>query len=334
MGESHWMNTVVFFKNTEQFTQATEHIDFNDFSDKSVPIKMHMGEVKNKYFTPPQFVKIIVNYLINKGATPFLTDTTVAYNAPRKSVSGYKKVAYMHGFSKKKLGCEIIIDDTGFPITIENTIYQVAMHLYNASHIIAVSHVKGHPACGMGGAIKNLGMGGVTKETKQSIHQGARPVYHKQSCTYCGVCAQVCPFNALTVKPDTWEKNQKKCFGCGVCVDACPEQSLSFEQAHFQYALACACKACVQDKTVVYVNDVNRIARTCDCNPFAGPTIAPDIGYLLGTDPVAVDAASLMLIDEVKADVFRKTHHVDPWKQIHFGEQIGLGSSKYNLVEL
>jgi hypothetical protein len=109
---------------------------------------------------------------------------------------------------------------------------------------------------------------------------------------------------------------------------------LQFTDADFGYALACACKACVQDKQVVYINDVNRIARSCDCDPFAGPVICPDIGYVVGTDAVAVDAASLDLIDQQKKNVFYQEHHIDPWKQITYGEQIGLGSRKYSLVEI
>ena len=51
-------------------------------------------------------------------------------------------------------------------------------------------------------------------------------------------------------------------------------------------------------------------------------------------DPVAVDHASLKLIDEVKKDVFQKTHRVDPYKQIRFCEQIGLGSIDYKIIKL
>ena len=87
----------------------------------------------------------------------------------------------------------------------------------------------------------------------------------------------------------------------------------------------------MQEKYVLYINDVNRIARSCDCDPFAGPLLCPDIGYVIGTDPVAVDAASLNLIDKQKKDVFLQEHHVDPWKQIDVAEEIGLGSKTYSL---
>jgi uncharacterized Fe-S center protein len=79
---------------------------------------------------------------------------------------------------------------------------------------------------------------------------------------------------------------------------------------------------------------VNRIARNCDCDPFSGPIVCPDIGYLVSDDPVAVDKASLDLINDVKKDVFLKKNHIDPYKQIRFGEEIGLGSSSYQLIKI
>ena len=79
---------------------------------------------------------------------------------------------------------------------------------------------------------------------------------------------------------------------------------------------------------------VKNIAKSCDCDPFAGPIICPDIGYLVSDDPVAIDKASLDLINNVKPDVFIKENRIDPLQQIKFGEDIGLGSTNYQLIEL
>ena len=68
--------------------------------------------------------------------------------------------------------------------------------------------------------------------------------------------------------------------------------------------------------------------------PNGGPIICPDIGYLISDDPVAIDKASLDLINDVKKDVFKKHSKINPLKQIKFGEEIGLGSSVYQLIEL
>ena len=328
------MSSVIFFTDSEKFHDALVHFNIESFSGKKVPVKLHMGELKNKYFPKPKFVKHVIDELKMVHVEPYLFDTTVAYSGLRHSKTGYQKLAKIHGFTLKKVGCDVIIDDKGIPITVENREYEVAEHLVDTNHIFALSHVKGHVATGMGGAIKNFGMGGVTKETKIRMHHGSRPIYQKDSCTYCGACVEVCPFNALKVKESSWKQNMKSCFGCGVCIDACESGALKYKDADFQYVLACAAKACVQDKKVIYLNEIKRIAKSCDCDPFAGPIICPDIGYLVSNDPVAIDKASLDLVNDVKKDVFEKENNISPLKQIKYGEEIGLGSSSYKLIEL
>ena len=328
------MKEVAFFSDLEKLHEALKIFDIQNFAGKRIPVKLHMGEIKNKYYSKPDFVKLVIDELKMDNVDPYLFDTTVAYPGLRHSKSGYQKLAKIHGFTLKKVGCNVVIDDEGIPITVENRDYDVAEHLVESTHIFAISHVKGHVATGMGGAIKNFGMGGVTKETKIKMHHGSKPMYQKDACIYCGVCAEVCPFNALKVKENFWRQNTRSCFGCGVCVDACKNNALRYKDADFQYVLACAAKACVQDKNVIYLNELKRISRSCDCDPFADPIICPDIGYLVSDDPVAIDKASLDFIHDVKENVFEKENKVSPFKQITYGEDIGLGSSSYTLIEL
>ena len=328
------MKNVVFFTDLEKLHNAIENFNIKGFSNKKIPVKLHMGELKNKHFPKPDFVKYVIDELKSIDADPYLFDTTVAYTGLRHYVAGYQNLARLHGFTIKKVGCDIVIDDSGVMTKVENREFEVAWHLANSTHIFVISHVKGHVATGMGGAIKNLGMGGVTKETKKKMHHSSRPVYRKDACTYCGVCAEVCPFDAIKVKENKWKQNMRSCFGCGVCVENCSNNAMKYKDANLQYLLACATKACVQDKNVIYINELKRIAKSCDCDPFADPIICPDIGYLISDDPVAIDKASLDLINNVKKDIFIKENKVDPIKQINYGEEIGLGSSSYQIIEL
>lgn len=328
------MKKVVFFADLNRLEDALNNFNLQSFEGKIFPVKLHMGEAKNKYYLKPDFVKQVIDELKKVKADPYLFDTTVAYPGLRSLKSGYKKLAKMHGFTKEKIGCEIIIDDKGVRVKIEDRTYKVAKQIYESSHIFTLTHVKGHVATGMGGAIKNLGMGGVTKETKIKMHHGSRPVFKKDACTFCGVCAEVCPFNAISVGEKDWRRNPISCFGCGVCVDACKDKAIVHKDADIQYVLACSALACVKNKNVLYLNELKRISKSCDCDPFAGPVICPDIGYLVSDDPVAIDKASLDLINDVKNNVFENENKISPLKQIKFGEEIGLGSSKYQLIEL
>lgn len=328
------MKKVVFFPDLIKLNDALDNFNIKSFEDKRVPVKLHMGELRNKFFPKPDLVKHVIEELKKVSADPYLFDTTVAYKGIRNTKKGYEKLARMHGFTFKKVGCDVVIGDRGIPVIVENREYEVAEHLVNSTHIFAISHVKAHMATGMGGAIKNFGMGGVTKETKGKMHRGSRPIFQKDACTYCGVCAEVCPFDSITIHDNSWDQNMRNCFGCGVCVDTCKEKALKFNDADFQFVLACAAKACVQDKNVIYLNELKRIAENCDCDPFAKKLLCPDIGYLVSDDIVAIDKASLDLIHDIKKDVFEKEKHINPFKQIKFGEEIGLGSSSYQLIDL
>jgi uncharacterized Fe-S center protein len=334
MGEENRMTHVIFFTDIAKLPKALSYFPFSRFAGKQVPVKLHMGEKNNPYFIQPALAKEIIIELRKAHAQPFLFDTTVAYHGSRYTKTAYENLAKYHGFTKQNVGCNVIIDDTGIPTTMEGRTYDVATHLKQASHIFAISHVKGHIQTGMGGAIKNFGMGGVTKETKIKIHDGSAPIYQKDACTFCGVCAEICPFHAITVTEKSWDHSEEKCFGCGACVNSCSSQALSFQDADMQFLLACAAKACVQGKTVLYLNELKRIAKGCDCDPNAGPIICPDIGYLLSDDPVAIDKASLDSIHKVKENVFFKVNKIDPFKQIKYGEEIGLGSSSFELISL
>ena len=335
------MKKVVFFKDLEKLHLALDNFDINNFADKKVPVKLHLGEAKNKYFSKPGFVKHVVHELKKVNAEPYLFDTTVAYPGLRSTKTGYLKLAGMHGFTEQEVGCNVIIDDEGVPVDIENRTYEVAEHLYESTNIFAITHIKGHIQAGFGGAIKNFGMGGVTKKTKKMVHHGSRPFFIKDKpshmndkCTLCGACAEVCPFDALKVTTDALEHDEKACFGCGVCVDACKYGAIKHKDADFQYLLVCAAKACLQDKQVIFLNELKRISRSCDCDPFAGPVICPDIGYLVSDDAVAVDKASLDLVNDVKKNVFENVNKISPLKQIRYGEKLGLGSSSYQLIEI
>lgn len=325
------MKKVVYFTDIAKIGEALDYFNIQSFSGKEVPFKLHMGEMRNRYYPKAGIVKPFIESIKKRNIEPFLYDTTVAYSGLRHSKLGYEKLAQMHGY--KKLG-KVVIDDTGINVNIEGREYEVGDHLINTEHIIAFSHVKGHIATGMGAAIKNFGMGGVTKETKRKIHHASRPIYQKDACTFCGICSELCPFDAIKVNDKHWKLSKRKCFGCGVCVENCSSKALTNEDKNFQYLLACSAKACVQNKNVIYINDVNRIAKSCDCDPLAGPVICPDIGFLVSDDIVAVDKASLDLVNKVKQDVFKKENKVDPEKQIKYGEDIKLGSSSYELIEI
>ena len=326
------MAEVYLFTAAEKVVSALDMLGIEDFRSARVLIKLHMGEPGNKYFVSPSIVKLIVERLKAANAEPFLFDTTVAYPGPRSNVEGYKRVAEKHGFGEDKTGCKVVIGEKGVKIVEGGHSFDIAREIYESTHLVIVSHAKGHIQAGFGGAIKNLGMGGVTKAMKRRIHHWSIPVLSEEKCDLCGSCAEACPSDAITVDSE-WRYDSAACDGCGKCVSACPTGALSHDIMDLQKGLALAAKACISGKRTLSVNFLVNISRDCDCDPNAGPVVCPDIGYLASNELAAIDRASLDLIHEVKPAVFGETHGIDPLKQVRYAEEIGLASS-YELKKL
>jgi len=323
---------VYFFTEAERLLNALDILGIEDFRGLRVPIKLHMGEPGNNCYISPSVTKLIVNKLKGLGAEPFLFDTVVNYSSPRAKVDSYKKVAYRHGFGENEVGCKVVIGEEGVEVSEDGYNFEVAREIYESTHLVVLTHVKGHIQAGFGGAIKNLGMGGVTKRMKRKIHDMSIPRILVENCDLCGTCAEACPFHAITVDSE-WRRDSVACLGCGKCVSVCPNEALSYEVMDLQKALALAAKACVRGKRVIYISALMKIASNCDCDPNSGPIICPDIGYLATSELAAVDRASLDLVDEVKPGIFEKVNQIDPSRQVQYAKEIGF-TTAYELRRL
>ncbi len=323
---------VYFAKDHEGIRSALRTVDLSPFHGKAVPVKLHMGEPGNPYFLRPELAKLIVTEVRDAGGHPFLFDTVVAYPGERSNRAGYERVAHRHGFTRENVGCNVTIGDRGVRVVQADVALEVATQLYEADCMVVLSHVKGHIQAGFGGAIKNLGMGGVTKASKRRVHYMSVPVHDAAACTVCGQCVPACPSHALTIEGG-WCIDRRACEGCGKCVNACTSGALRFEVMSLARGLAISAMACTKDKVVVYVNSLHNIAQNCDCDPSPGQLICPDIGYVVGRDAAAVDAASLDLVDSVAPGVFLAHTGVDPREQIRHAVELGM-DARYTLVDV
>ena len=326
------MASVYFLRETYKLKEALNILNVKDFEDQRTPIKLHFGEPGNKSYISPRLVKTVVRMLKDVGAKPFLFDTTVLYSSPRSTMKGYEQVARKHGFGIDNIGCETVIGEEGVELVDFGHRFQVAREIYDNTHIVVMSHVKGHCMAGFGGAIKNLGMGCVTRETKRLVHHMSTLRHQLDKCSLCGTCEDACPRQAIIVN-DRWSYEKAICDGCGRCISVCPNNALTSESTNLQQGLAWAASICVRGKKVIYINALINITRNCDCDPNPGPIICPDIGYLVSDEPAAIDRASLDLINDVRPGVFEKVHRVNSSTQIQYAEEAGLNTS-YELKQL
>lgn len=310
---------VAFLENNEtlvEFLQRKFEDSFNT-GDK-VAVKTHMGEPGNPYYIRPELARTICEILSGIGCKPFIFDTPVVYSSPRDSVDGYLKSAAAHGYSDKSLGFPVVVSDRGVEAEGSIMTYELAEVPLKADGVILLSHVKGHIACGMGGAIKNIGMGCVTKKTKWAIHSGGEPVYER-GCVQCGECVEGCPTKNIRIDAERPHFDCTWCSGCSNCAIVCPEKCIAPRTALFDDMLAeAAVIAHERFENVYAVNVLENISKLCDCIASSGPIIVPDIGFICGDDMLSVDAASLEMIEKVsgKDDIFAEHNIRSPWGHI------------------
>lgn len=301
-------------------------------SKESIAVKLHMGETGNDHHLKPEFVKAVVDSLREIGTEPFLFDSPVMYGGERSTAEKYLKAAREHGFEDKVIGCPIIISDESVVVKTEHLNVEVCKPLIEADGILVLSHVKGHWCSGFGGAIKNLGMGGVSKKTKADIHGLAGAVL-TGDCKGCDTCENVCMVGAISMK------NSKPmighCWGCGQCVISCPSGSLSPKVAPFETLIAEGAYAVIKGRKAYYINVLRDITKLCDCQSDPGGIVLGDIGILMGKDIISLEKASLDLINKKAGrDIFKEIHKKSPLAHIKEAEKLGLGDINYIIETL
>jgi hypothetical protein len=325
-------------------------------------IKLHFGERGNETYVKPDFVRQVAEKVKESGGCPFLTDTATLYVGSRKNAVGHLLTAIDHGFDLSTAGAPLIIADGllgGDYVEVEigkkhlKTV-KIAGGVAAADSMIVVSHFKGHGMAGFGGSIKNLGMGCAPPSGKADQHRASKPAVAEERCTGCGGCAAVCPESAAVLEGGKAWIDPEVCVGCGACLAACPEGAAGLDWENMpifierivEYAFGAVMG---KEGRVGFFNFVIDVTPDCDCLPWSGAPIVPDVGILASKDPVAIDAASLDLVngqEGIRGSTL-KSHHgrgedkfrgvwpeADGRLQIKYGEEIGLGSSRYRLIEV
>lgn len=373
------MSSVVYFGNmrTKRGSSLPEKVERmlgelsmykNMREGELVAIKLHFGERGVTGFVRPLFIRRIVDMIREAGGKPFLTDANTLYRGERSNAVDHINLAVQHGFAYAGVNAPIIIADglngkDYVEVDVGGKYFEkvkIASAAHHADSLLSVAHGKGHMLFGFGGAIKNVGMGLGARSGKQMMHADLVPKIVSKKCVGCGLCVKWCPTDSLILRDrkerelPLSELKQSTCTGCGECVVTCPHEAIkiswsgapqSVQEKAVEFALAVAKE---KPGKIGAINFLTDITPDCDCMPHSDAPIVADIGILASDDMVAIDRASIDLINRQpslrgtaipddkleEADKFGVIHNLDWTHQFDYAEKIGLGDTDYEIEEI
>jgi len=320
--------------------------------DKWTAIKMHLGRGIGYSTIHPLFIKILVDKLIGYGAKVYITDNETSDARDRGYTEEFFKVPIIPVCGT--MGKYFYEKSVDFK-TFKNV--DVGGNIFDAEVMIDLSHVKGHGACGYGGACKNIAMGCVTDRTRQQIHGLEGGIaWNANLCTYCELCVNSCNHNANKFDNNSeYKVNFHHCTLCHHCVKICPTGAItktSDKYEDFQTGMAVCTESVLktfEPGNVFYINFLTNITALCDCWGLTTPSLVPDIGIMASKDIVSIERACIdaikienLILDGVpqgmelgkEGHLFQRLHGKDPFIQLNEIEKRNLGTQTYNIEEI
>lgn len=325
-----------------------------------VAIKLHFGERGNTAYLHPTLVRAVVDEVKACGGKPFLTDANTLYVGSRSNAVDHMTTAIENGFDYAVVRAPVVIADgingkDYINVEIEGKHFnevKTSSAVFHADVMIVLSHFKGHELTGFGGALKNVGMGLGSRSGKQMMHSDVLPVIYQNKCTGCAECLKWCPAKAIKFSQKKAYINPEECMGCGECVVTCRagaiEVNWKTEACVTQEKIVEYAKGALKGKEerVGFINFLMNITPDCDCYGWNDKAIVSDIGILSSCDPVAIDTASVDLVNRAQGikgsrlskidsdDKIEAVTSIDWRPQLKYGQEIGLGTMEYELIDI
>ena len=222
-----------------------------------VAVKVHSGEEGNQNYLHPEFLKPMVDYVHGT-----VVECNTAYAGARNVTPKHIELLKKHGWSRTfevdlmdAQGPDVVWEIPGGKVIQKN---YLGRNIENYDSMLVLSHFKGHPMGGYGGALKQLSIGCASSAGKAYIHSGG-------AVTDQELCWQHC------AEQDRFLEAMADAAGSVV--------------RHFAGRIA-------------YVSMMCNLSVDCDCCAVAEDPCMRDIGILASLDPVALDRACMDLIEQ------------------------------------
>lgn len=261
-----------------------------------VAVKLSTGEPGNNNYLQPALIKDLV-----QGINGTIVECNTAYGGGRSDTESHLKAAADHGFTAIA------------PVDIMDAEGQVSLPVQGGKHLkedfvgrnyldydftVVLSHFKGHPMGGFGGALKNISIGIASSQGKAWIHSAGK-----------------------TMNASEMWRNQP------------PQDDFIESMAEAAKAVADHC-----GDNILYISVANNLSVDCDCVATPEDPAMGDIGILASLDPVALDRACVDMIraseDHGKIHLLERIDSRHGTHILDHAEAIGLGVQEYELVEL
>ena len=262
-----------------------------------VAVKVHSGEKGNQNFLRPEFMKPMIDAV--KGT---VVECNTAYDGARNTTEKHHKLMEYHGWSHY-FNVDILDaegPDAELPIPNGKQIKKnyVGKDIMKYDSMLVLSHFKGHPMGGYGGALKQLSIGCSSSAGKTYIHTAG--VTDDQYQLWDHVAPQDAFLEAMA-------------------------DAASSVVEHFHGNMA-------------FVNIMCNMSVDCDCCAIAEDPCMKDIGILASLDPIALDQACIDLIqnsdDPGRDHMLERINTRHGTHTIDAAAELGFGTKEYELVNV
>ena len=264
-----------------------------------VAVKVHSGEKGNQNYLKPEFMKPMVEYVNGT-----IVECNTAYAGERNSSEKHLKLLENHGWNKyftvdlmDESGPDMVLPIENGHILKEN---YVGKNMANYDSMLVISHFKGHPMGGYGGALKQLSIGCGSSVGKTWIHSAGR------------------------------EKDQTKLW------DNLSEQDKFLES--MADAAESVVRYFDNKGGMAFINIMCNMSVDCDCCAIAEDPCMKDIGILASLDPIAIDQACIDLVknseDPGKEHFLERVNSRHGTHTIDSAVELGFGTKEYELINL